>query len=408
MAFRRSILSAILTTTSLLAGSSSFATPNQAAQQPTAPASVVRPIGTIQSIHGNSITLKSDAGAEVSILVQDSARLLRSAPGQQDLKDATPITLEDLQIGDRVLVRGKIGDDGRSVMASSVIAMKRTDIAEKHQRELQDWQRRGIGGMVKSVDASAGTVSISALGAAGSTTVVIKTTKDTAIRRYAADSVKFDDAIRSTLDQVKPGDQLRARGAKNADGTEVLADEIVSGNFRNIAGLITAVDTEKNTITVNDLATKKPVVVHVVGESGMHRLPQPIAVRLAMRLKGVPAQSAVATGDGANAAAAPRAQGEMSGHRPGSQAGPGEGQRTGTPDLQQMLSRLPAMQFAELAKGDAVMIVTTSGSATTNVTAITLLDGVEPILTASPNGSGAASLLTPWSLGGGGADPTAQ
>ena len=91
---------------------------------------------------GSAITLKADNGAEVNVLVQESARVLRTAPGQQDLKDATIITLQDLQVGDRILVRGQVGDDGKSVLAASVIAIKKTDLAEKHQRDLQDWQRR--------------------------------------------------------------------------------------------------------------------------------------------------------------------------------------------------------------------------------------------------------------------------
>jgi hypothetical protein len=72
-----------------------------------------------------------------------------------------------------------------------------------------------------------------------------------------------------------------------------------------------------------------------------------------------------------------------------------------------MLNRMPPMPFSELAKGDAVMIVATSGSENTDATAISLLSGVEQILTASPNGSGAASLLAPWSLGSGGAEAAA-
>ena len=51
------------------------------------------------------------------------------------------------------------------------------------------------------------------------------------IRRYAADSVKFDDAKPGTLDQIKPGDQLRARGTKSDDGKEMAAAEIVSGTL---------------------------------------------------------------------------------------------------------------------------------------------------------------------------------
>jgi hypothetical protein len=71
----------------------------------------------------------------------------------------------------------------------------------------------------------------------------------------------------------------------------------------------------------------------------------------------------------------------------------------GAPDFQQMLNRMPAVTIADLHKGDAVLIVTTQGTATGGGTAITLLSGVEPILQAAPNGS-QAMMLAPWSLGG--------
>ena len=67
-------------------------------------------------------------------------------------------------------------------------------------------------------------------------------------------------------------------------------------------------------------------------------------------------------------------------------------------DPQQMLSRAPQIHFADLQKGDAVMIVSTEGTGSGAVTAITLVSGVEPILQASPNGSGQGMILPPWSL----------
>ncbi len=63
-----------------------------------------------------------------------------------------------------------------------------------------------------------------------------------------------------------------------------------------------------------------------------------------------------------------------------------------------MVNRLPAVTLADLQKDEAVMIVSTSGTGGSEVTAITLLSGVEPILTASPNGMGAAALLSGWNL----------
>jgi hypothetical protein len=370
-------------------------------------ATAPKALGTIKAISGNAISLTTDAGNEVSIQVQDTTRLLRVAPGQ-DLKEASPITLQDIQAGDRILVRGKSGDSDKMLRASTIIAMKKGDIAQKQQKDLQDWQRRGIGGLVKAVDSTTGTITVSTMTAAGAKSVSVKTTPKTVIRRYAPDSVKFDDAKPGKLEEIKPGDQLRARGNKNEDGTELAADEVVSGSFRNIAGLVTSVDGAKNTITVNDLSTKKPVTIRIIDASQMHKLPQPMAQRIAIRLRGG-SPSEGAAGPAVQGGAQPPAQTQQhSMGAPAGPGGPGEAGARGNGDLAQMLTKMPVMPFSELTKGDAVMIVATSGSDSSDATAITLLSGVEPILTASPNGSGAASLLAPWSLGTGGAEAAAS
>jgi hypothetical protein len=65
-----------------------------------------------------------------------------------------------------------------------------------------------------------------------------------------------------------------------------------------------------------------------------------------------------------------------------------------------MITRLPTGTLADLKTGDAVMIVASEQSpGSTTVTASTLLSGVEPILTANPNGG---MNLSGWNMGGGG------
>src|SRR4051812_4468785 len=67
-----------------------------------------RPVGSVKAISGNAITLTTDAGPEVNVLVQGTTRVLRVAPGEKDLKNAVPMTLAEVQAGDRVLVRGNL------------------------------------------------------------------------------------------------------------------------------------------------------------------------------------------------------------------------------------------------------------------------------------------------------------
>jgi Domain of unknown function (DUF5666) len=375
-------------------------------------------LGTIKSISGNTLVLTSDAGAEMTVDVRDSTKIVRIAPGQKDLKDAQPIALTDLQIGDRLLVRGKAGDDNKTFSATSIIAMKKADIAEKQSHERDEWQKSGVGGLVNNVDATGGLISITTPSLREKKTVVVHVTKDTALRRYAPGSVKFDDAKPGPLGEIRPGDQLRARGEKNADGSELTALEIVSGSFRNVSGTISSLDSAQSTITVHDLATKKNVAVKITSESQLRKLPAPMAQRIAQRLNGSSGANGGATGDqaGPGQAGSPR-PGAISGTTgaptakepaAGSGQGPGDfggrgrgmggGAGGGGADLQQMISRMPASTIADLQKGDAVMLVGTEAGGN-EVTAITLLAGVEPILQGSPNG-GASSILSPWSLSG--------
>src|SRR3990172_2216946 len=253
--------------TRVIAGSG--AAPQQPAAQNAAARQVV---GTIKAIRGNMITLAPDTGAEVNVQVRATLRILRVAPGETDLRNAATIQFSDLQVGDRVLVRGTPGGDAQSVVATSVIAMKRTDVEAKQELDRQDWQRRGIAGLVSAVDSAAGIVTVSAAAPGGTRSIAVRTTKDTAVRRYAPDSVRFDDATPGTLAQIKAGDQLRARGTRNADGSDLTAEEIVAGTFRNIAGTINAVDAAANTLTVIDLISKKPVLVKISAQSQVTKL----------------------------------------------------------------------------------------------------------------------------------------
>ena len=361
--------------------------PPQAAPQ----SSPVRPVGTVKAINGNAITVTTDAGSEVKVFVQESTRMLRMAPGQKELKDATPMQLQDLQLGDRMIIRGRTSDDGKSVVASSLLIMKKADIQERQEREREDWQKRGVGGLVNAIDAGSGTITLSTAASGASKTIAIHVPKDAMVRRYAPGSVRFEDAKPGTLDQIKPGDQLRARGSRNADGSELTAEEIVSGSFRNIAGTVAAIAPGEDTIKVMDLLTKRPVTVKITVDSQLKKLPPTVAQRIAMRMKGVSPDSGPATAGGNHSPPAPKTDqtpGDAGGSRP-----------RGAADLQQMLARLPTVTLADLQKGDAVMLVATEGGADSPCNVITLLTGVEPILTAAPNGDGAAMLLSPWSLG---------
>ena len=372
---------------------SGYATPSSSQTQAAGTSTANRRIGAVKAINGAVITLTPDSGPDLSITVQAATRILRIAPGEKDLKNATPIQLQDLQVGDRILVAGKASDDNLSLAASTVVVMKHSDLEARHQQDLQDWQKRGVDGLVSAVDPVAGAVTISVR----SKNVVIHTSNTTVIRRYAPDSVKFDDAKPGNLQQIHPGDQVRARGNRSADGSELAAEEVVSGSFPGIAGTVNSVDASSSTLSVHDLLSNKTVVIKITPDSQLRHLPPEMAQMIAMRFKGggagsptgAPPSSGSATND-QNAHPASPSGGGAGGN------GGGSGRSGGAPDVQRMLSHAPAAALTDLHQGDAVIILSTEGTAGVG-TVITLVSGVEPILRAAPSASSAA-LLTPWSM----------
>jgi hypothetical protein len=358
----------------------------------TAPAAG-RQIGTVKAISGNTLTLAGDGGAQVSVTVAEGAHILQLAPGSTDLKSAQQITLGDIAVGDRVLVTGKAGDDG-SLSAMRVILMKSTDIAQKNESEKADWQKRGSGGLVSAVNGSSLTIT------AGAKKIQIETTPATKFRRYGADSVKFEDAKPGTLDQIRPGDQVRVRGSKSDDGLTIQAEEIVSGSFKNLAGTIANMNVAGGTLTLKDLATKKTMTVSVTSNSDLRKLPPEMAARFAARARGGAAGARAANGGGAPSAERTATDVAATPGRGGGMGGTGH---SAGGDLSQLLLRLPTESFADLKTGDAVMIVASESSpGSDKVTAVTMLSGVEPILAATPSGTPAMT-LSPWNMSGGGA-----
>jgi hypothetical protein len=358
-------------------------------------------LGSVTAINGTTITVKTDAGDSRQVDVPVGASLRRVAPGQKDLSTAADMTFAELATGDRVLVKIDPNASGPNVVALRIIAIKQADVAAKQAKEREDWARRSVGGLVKSVDPASGVILVTSGAGPTAKTITVNTTKTTVLKRYAPVSIDYDAATPAAIDAIHPGDQLKARGTKSADGNQIAAEEVVSGTFRNISGAISSIDPTAATFTLKDLATKKTVTIHVPKDAQMRRLPDMMARMLAARLSGASANGAGArpayappTGAG-SAAGAQRTGGQGTGQGGAGQwAGQGGG---GDPN--QMLTRLPAIQVADLKKGDAVMLVATDGN--TDFTAITLLAGVDALLEAP---AASQALLNNWSMGSGAPD----
>jgi hypothetical protein len=232
------------------------------------------------------------------------------------------------------------------------------------------------------VDAGAKTITLKV----GSRTVVVTPSDKTEYHRYSLDSAKPADAKPCTFADIKVGDQVHALGDRNADGTTTTAEVVYAGVFRQLAATVVSVNAATGEMQVKDLATKKPLTIRVDSDSTMKKLDPMTSAALARRY-------APGRGQGAADGAAPEGRG-------GGQRGGGGGGRGAGGDLSQMLERLPAIPLSDLKAGDAVMVSTTMGSDPSRVTAVMLLAGVEPLLTAAPNAT--RDIMSGWNLGGGG------
>ena len=344
-----------------------------------------RAIGAVTAIDvaAKQITIKTDAGAETKVALQESTSYQRVPPGEKDLKNAAKIALSDLAVGDRVLARGKAGADAASLTATSIVVMTQADLAKKHEADHAEWKKRGVSGVITALNPESKEITISVRNREGLKPLVIPASGAVDLRPYAPDSVLFSDAKPSAFAELKVGDQVRALGTKSEDGTRLTPEFIVAGAFRNIAATVISLDAAAKTIKITDLDTKKPLLVRIAPDSTLKRLQPFVANMLAARLNG-PAAGGAQGGPGAGA-------------RPGGGPGGGGG---GGGDMEQMIERMPPLSLAELKAGDALIISSTVGAESDKITAITLLAGVEPILTSAPKGR-QGMVLGNWNLGGG-------
>jgi len=342
-----------------------------------APAASASQLGTVKAVSGNTITMTTDKGVSVTVTVTDEAKVLSLPVGSTSLTAAKPSQMSDVAVGDRALVTGKAGETPGTFSAARVILMKSSDIAKMQADEQADWKARGTGGIVSTVDAASGTITITS----GAKKLVIDTSGKTEFKRFAGDSVKYQDAKPGTIAEIQPKDQLQARGAKSADGTSMQAEEVISGSFENLSGQLVSVDAAAGKLTLKDLATKKVVTVNVTANSDIRNMPAMVATRFAAQTNG--------GGGGRRGGAGQDASGGAGG------GDPAAARRSAGADLSQMIGRFPSGTLADLHKGDAVMIVASDMAG--SMTAVTVLTGVDPILTANPNGGMNLSM----SMGGG-------
>ena len=341
-------------------------------------------IGEVKVIDnaGKQLIVKTDAGSLVTVALGDKTVYMRLAPGEKTLTNATKIAFADVGEGDRVWARGKVADDQKSVPATALIVMTKVDIAKKQEAERAEWKKRGVLGIITTLKPETKEITISVGGRAmtGPQALIIPVSDKVELRRYAPDSIKFADAQVAKFDQLKVGDQLRALGDRDPAGTSFTAEKVVTGSFKTVAGVITAIDVATGEVKINDLQTKQPLTIVVKQDAVLRKFPSANEMGGMMMMMGRP------PGAGGGGGQAPAAgQGGAQGVGPGAGGGAGQGAgqgagRGGGMNMQDMLERLPTIAIADVKVGDTIIVSSTKGADPTRLTAISLISGADTLL----------------------------
>jgi hypothetical protein len=334
--------------------------------------------GDVTAIESGKIVLLTKDGA-LDVMLSGTTEYKRVPPENPVLKAAVAASLQDIGVGDKLLVTGIFPEDKKSLPARSVYLMKKSDIAQRNVMESEKWATKGISGRVASVDQITRQIKIEVRGLANTTNVVLTPKEGAKLLRYAPNSVKFSEAKASSINEIQAGDMLRALGDRSPDGASFAAEEIVTGAFRTVAGTVKTIDTAKNEVVITDAQTKKDITVELGSASVLKKFPEEMAQRMAaaqgggMRPGAGPAGAGGAGRPQANGAAPSAVQGG-----PGGGRGPG-----GARGIDDMLERFPSITIAELKAGDVIAVSSTKNNTPERITAIKLLAGVEPFLRAA-------------------------
>jgi len=361
----------------VLAGSAAHAQTTPAATSTAAPKtgdpslSPNRAVGEVKvkDAAAKQLIIKTDAGSLVTVVLSDSTSYMRVAPGETTLTNATKITFADVAEGDRVLALGKVSDDQKLVPARTLVVMTKADIAKKHEAERAEWKRRGVLGIITALKPETKEITISSRTMAGPQALIIPVTDKVELRRYAPDSIKFADANVAKFDELKVGDQLRALGERNPEGTAFTAEKVVTGSFKTVAGVITAIDLGTGEVKINDMQTKQPLTIVVKQDAVLRKFPPANEMGGMMMMR---------PGGGGQASAAGPGPGQGGGQ--GGQGGGQGGGRGGGPNLQDMLERLPMIAIADVKVGDTIIVSSTKGADPTRLTAISFITGADTLL----------------------------
>jgi hypothetical protein len=330
--------------------------------------------GEVTSVSDGKIVLQTKDGA-IELVLSDKTEYKRVPPETPVLKAAVASNLSEICVGDKLLVTGLVAADKKTIPAKAIYLITKADISQKQTKEQDEWRTRGIAGRVTAFNPQTNVLTVSVRGFAGEKIVLVTPNKNAQFYRYAPDSVKFSEAKKSVVSDIEIGDAIRAVGDKNADGSTITAEKIISGAFKTVGGTITAINTEKNEITITDFQTKKPVTIIVSDASVLKQFPAEMAQKMA-QFQGGGGQGSFrppTQGNGQTPQQTPPTQGQTTPNVMGQGGMRGGG-------IDEMIERFPTVKITDLKVGEMIAVSSTKSADPSRIKAIKLLSGVEPFI----------------------------
>lgn len=319
-------------------------------------------LGTVTDNTGSAIEIAGDRGTVQRITITSATQSQQIPVGATDLKQATMIEPGSIRKGDRVLITLRDG----STEARRIVVMGAGDIAKRQDAERQDWIDRGVAGIVKAV--SGAEVGLRARGS--ETDVKIRVDERTKIRKYSRDSIEYSDTVPGSLNEIREGDQLRARGTKGAGGV-LLAEELIYGAFSTMAGQVTAIDLNNHAITIQPVGSNSSRLLTVLDKTRIKKMP------------AVPIQG------GGPPSLAGR----------GPSPGTSGGRTPPPPDLNQMIERLPLGTLEDVQVGQTIIASISESTEDNPATAVVVIANASALLMMARPVPAAGTLL-PRDAGG--------
>jgi molybdenum-dependent DNA-binding transcriptional regulator ModE len=311
---------------------------------------------------------------EIQVIFSPKTIFKKVLPENPSPVAAVASSLSEIGIGDKILISAFLSADKTKATARTIYLMTKADISKKNQTEQEKWNK-SITGKIVLVNESVKEVTVAIKTPTGDKNVILSTFSDTIFRRYSDESTNYKDAKIGSFNELKIGDQIRAVGEINADGSIVKAGEIISGSFKQVWGKIVAINLVTSEITLQAASEKqgKTTIIALKNSSILKKYPEELAQITMMKMMSN------AMGGGNATVRPPTQQGSSTPQPPKPTTGnpPTPASNTTVQIDENTFDKFQPITLAELKVGDTIAMLCPNKEGLEKLTAIRLLSGMD-------------------------------